>query len=127
MTPWRSARRRPGLDLTPLIDVVFTLLLVVVLSARFGPSALGVDLPRARGPSVSPAAAVDVQVTGASVLVGGQATDDVAQAVVTQGGLQRGVLVGADPGVDYQRVFSVLKALADAGVEAVSLAYDHEP
>lgn len=127
MTPWRAPRRRPALDLTPLIDVVFTLLLVVVLTARFGPSALSVDLPRAGGPSSSATDAVDVQITATSVLVGGRSAGDVAQAVVALGGRDQGVLVGADAGVDYQRVFSVLKALADAGVEGVSLAYDHEP
>lgn len=127
MTPWRPTRRRPGLDLTPLIDVVFTLLLVVVLTARFGPSAMDVDLPRAGGPSAPPAEAVEVQVTATVVLVGGRSTSEVAQAVVDLGGRDQGVLVGADSGVDYQRVFSVLKALADAGVERVSLAYDHEP
>lgn len=127
MTPWRPPRKRLGLDLTPLIDVVFTLLLVIVLTARFGPSAMEVDLPRAGGPSASPASAVEVQVTSTSVLVGGQAVGDVAQAVVALGGRDQGVLVGADAGVDYQRVFTVLKALADAGVEGVSLAYDHEP
>lgn len=127
MTPWRPARRRPGLDLTPLIDVVFTLLLVVVLTARFGPSALDVALPRAGGPAASPGPAVEVQVTPTAVLVGGLSTSDVAHAVVALGGRDQGVLVGADAGVDYQRVFSVLKALADAGVEGVSLAYDHEP
>lgn len=127
MIPWRLARRRPGLDLTPLIDVVFTLLLVVVLTARFGPSALEVDLPKGEGTSSPPAQAVEVQVTPTAVLVGGQSSGDVAHDVVTLGGRDQGVLVGADAGVDYQRVFSVLKALADAGVEGVSLAYDHEP
>lgn len=125
MTPWRPPRRRPGLDLTPLIDVVFTLLLVVVLAARFGPSTLDVDLPRAPGPSASSDSAVEVVVSEESVLVGGREADDVAQAVVALGGRTQGVLIGADSGVNYQRVFSVLKALADAGV-GVSLAYNDE-
>ncbi|MEM7517885.1 MAG: biopolymer transporter ExbD, partial [Planctomycetota bacterium] len=41
----RSRRRRTGLELTPLIDVVFLLLVFLILTANFQMPSMSLDLP----------------------------------------------------------------------------------
>ena len=77
-------RRRSslGLNLTPLIDIVFLLLVFFMLTAHFvEEKALDVDLPRAGGDSELEAAQVEVILgAGGELLVNGQTvTPEVLQ------------------------------------------------
>lgn len=126
MTTWRSPRRPSALDLTPLIDVVFTLLMVVILGARFGSPVLDLDLPPSSrtGSEAEPASLSVVLRTDGSSLVDGApvSEEEILGRVLAVRG-DRAVVLEAEAGVSYRRVFPVLDGLTQAGVRSLSLAY----
>ena len=112
LTPAR-VRRRPGL--TPLIDVVFLLLVFFMLASRFGvegalPLAAGGGTGAWEGPPRL------VTVRAGDMLVNGVATDDPAAALaplMPEGG---GRIVVRSEGADLQRLVDAMAALRAAGL-----------
>jgi len=126
--PWRRPRRRSWLDLTPLVDVVFTLLLFVLLASTFDQEeTLELTLPQG-GPSTTSSALVIDLVADGSVHVAGQPWlgsdlgSDVKRALGA--GRNASVILRADASLPYARVFTVVSSLALAGV---NVALAHEP
>jgi biopolymer transport protein ExbD len=127
VTTWRERRRPQPLDLTSLIDVVFTLLLVVVLGSKFGPPVVDLNLPSAahRGAEApSQAVSVSLKADGTALVDGVVVADaDVVARVLTKGA-SGPVVLGAEAKVPYERAFHVLDGLTQAGVKSLSLSYD---
>lgn len=127
MSRWRTPRHRMGLDLTPLIDVVFTLLIFVVVAARFDQtSARAVDLPGGAAGQARAEAAVVVTVdrTGQAFWEGRLLEGDPgSQLVRLTGSRPREVEVRADRSASYGAVFAVLDSMDRAGVASVGLAH----
>lgn len=127
MTTWRERRRPQPLDLTSLIDVVFTLLLVVVLGSKFGPPVVDLNLPSAAHPGAqapSQAVAVSLKADGTALVDGVVVNDADVVARVLAKGSPGPVVLGAEAQVPYERAFHVLDGLTQAGVKALSLSYD---
>ena len=107
------ARRRPGL--TPLIDVVFLLLVFFMLASRFGvEGALPLAVGGGEGIWEGPPRLVTVRPD--DVLVNGMASDDPAAALVPlmpQGG---GPVVVRSDGADLQRLVDAMAALRAEGL-----------
>ncbi len=61
----RPKRPSHAIDLAPLIDVVFLLLIFFMLTSSFTPPSLPLDLPRATGTATPDAVAIAVSVDGA--------------------------------------------------------------
>ena len=129
MSAWRPLRKRTWLDLTPLIDVVFTLLLFVVVTAQFtSDSVLPVTLPTSdlKASQVLPPVVIALTRDGrVSVDSTPAVTAELGAAVLTllEGHQARAVLLRADAEVPYSAVFEVLAALGKAGIDDVGLAY----
>jgi len=127
MTTWRQRRRPQPLDLTSLIDVVFTLLLVVVLGSKFGPPVVNLDLPSAahqgaQAPTRS--VSVSLKADGTALVDGLVVTDANVVSRVLAKSKTSPVVLGAEAQVPYERAFHVLDGLTQAGVPSVSLAYE---
>ncbi len=110
--------RRPGL--TPLIDVVFLLLVFFMLASRFGLPAAAPLTGTGAGGWEGPPRLVTVLPEGALVN-GAPSADpaaDLAPLMPAGGGP---VLLRAAPGVDVQRLVDAMDALRGAGIVELGL------
>ena len=128
----RGQRRRPLISLTPLIDVVFILLVFFMLASSFLDwRSIELNAPgRAGGqPSMVGALLVDVTADGprlAGESIGLDELYDRVSARLEQRPDQR-VLVKPAPDVQLQEVVDVLDSLSEAGVVDLSLIRDRTP
>lgn len=124
-----AARQRPLVSLTPLIDVVFILLLFFMLASDFlDLHAIPLDAPAATGEGSQMRGALLVEVrqdglrlAGLYVSLEGLTTKVSAQLQTKP---ERRVLVRPGPGVDLQQLVTVLDALVRAGAVNLSLLGD---
>ena len=134
--PARSARALVAVELTPLIDVVFLLLIFFMVSTTFvRETALGIRLPNAQGDAASREPGdIEVQIGAAGdYVVDGHrlAVDDVAAlqtALATAAQTDRfgaTVVVAADAGTRHDAVVRVLDAARRAGLTDVSILTDN--
>lgn len=114
------------IDLTPLVDVVFILLVFVMLAASFARQpAVSVSLPKAGGarPVTSEALVVTVEADGALWLDGARVQPDALGARLLLGRSDhRTLLIRADGAVALQHAVLVLDAGRQAGFEHLSIA-----
>ncbi len=112
-------RRKPSL--TPMIDVVFLLLVFFMLASRFGLDAV-LPLPLAVGGGTysGPPRLIDISPDG--LAVNGQATDDLIASVapLMEAPTDMLVLRGQD-GASLQRIVAVTETLQTAGFTSVVL------
>ena len=132
----RASRREATVELTPLIDVVFLLLIFFMVSTSFVQNqALNVDLPQANGgaqPSQDLFINVVVQRDGRYEIEGSIAVDTslqglakTLQAVVEKNAARRTslpVVISADATATHQSVVRVMDACAQVGLTQISLA-----
>lgn len=124
----RFANRRPRslISLTPLIDVVFILLLFFMLASSFTQlNAITLDAPAAGAgtSSVQGALLVEVRLDGVRFAGRYMSLDKLAAVVARHVAEhpQRQVLVQPGAGVNLQRTVRVLDRLTHAGVTHLSL------
>jgi len=119
-------RLQPDLDLTPLIDVLFMLILFFVLSASLLQGQISVRLPSGQGTALRGRPVVlEIRPDGKLRYDGKEV--DAPTAVErarreTSGG--RELVIAADRVVPYGRVAAILEALRSAGVTDVGLALE---
>ncbi len=119
-------RRRPLISLTPLVDVVFILLVFFMLASSFSDQrAVGLTTPAIGAPTTnSKTVLLRVKRNGGLDLNGEPITVNqlqarAAQFIQTVG--ERQFLVQPDTGVALQQVVMVLDALYATGVQDISL------
>ena len=132
----RASRREATVELTPLIDVVFLLLIFFMVSTSFVQNqALNVDLPQANGdaqPNEDLFINVVVQKNGRYEIEGSIVVDTslqglakTLQAVVEKNAARRTslpVVISADATATHQSVVRVMDACAQVGLTQISLA-----
>lgn len=126
----RSRRQRTLIGLTPLIDVVFILLVFFMLASSFQDwRRIELDppaRPEAGGAPMEGALLVEIRPGGlrlsAEPVSLGALVSRVGRRVATQPGVR--VLVKPAPGVVLQEMIRTLDALAAAGVTELSLISD---
>lgn len=121
-----ATRRRTTISLTPLIDVVFILLVFFMLASSFldwRAIDLNAPAPAGAGPSIEGAMLVEVRPDGLRFAGAPTGLDDIEATVVQRLSErpQLRVLVKPAPGVPLQRAVAVLDRLAAAGVRELSL------
>lgn len=120
-----AARRRRGLNLTPMIDVVFLLLVFFMLVSRFG-QLDGVPLALAGGAAPGWSGAprlVDVRPEGLSL--NGTALDEAALIADLRRLMpapDAPVVLRPQDGADVQRLVAVIDLLREAGITHVLMA-----
>jgi biopolymer transport protein ExbD len=126
-------RTEPDINLTPLIDVVFLLLIFFMVSTTFKDDArLRLELPRADG---EPAQAAEIELVSVSIDVAGRFYVDDQQVLGTDAGtlqralrevvgedMERPVLIQADAKTPHQAVMTALDALGQLGMRRVAFA-----
>lgn len=119
----RRGRNLPEVELTPLIDVLFMLIVFFVLTAVFTESHIPVSLPGATGahsPVNSITLTLDVQ---GRVFLGSDvvSVDEAVEKSFASYCDGKKVLVAADRGVPYGAVVSLLDRLRNRGVGSAGL------
>ncbi|MCX2523650.1 ExbD/TolR family protein [Larsenimonas rhizosphaerae] len=116
-----------GVDLTPMLDVVFIMLIFFIVTTSFvKESGVDIERPEASGATAQPSAQVMVAITseGALWLDGETINPDqvgsaVAQAVKRSGG---GVVVQADRRSRTGLLVETMDAIRQAGVDDIAVA-----
>ena len=124
--------RRPevAINLTPLIDVVFLLLIFFMVSSSFTElTQLVVDLPEAEGSPASGDATLmlSIDVDGNMMLDGQPVPSDAAgllraMADRIQGSTDRPVMLSADALTHYQHVVTAMDVASRLGLERLTIA-----
>ena len=122
-------RTRPSIDMSPLVDVVFLLIIFFTVSTTFkSGTGLPVSLPSAGSASSQPAGPVEVAVgNDGRIEVSGVVYDDVtaarpALARALESARPKIVLVRGDRRADYQTIVAVIDVARDLGAEGLTLA-----
>lgn len=131
----RAARREPGIEITPLIDVVFLLLIFFMVSSNFVQNrVIHVSLPESDSALAGSGEILQITVTAAGdYWVAGQdlgrdieslaaAVDDYARVLTVDQLAAQSVEIRADANATHQSVIRVFDACASAGFVQVSLA-----
>jgi biopolymer transport protein ExbD len=125
----RNARRGVDVDITPLIDVLFMLIIFFVLTAVFVQGAIEVDLPKGDAEPVSERNPVIVTVTRDSgILWAGEAVtlEEMPKLVEKVLAGSDDVLIAGDRDASYGDVAKLLDRLRELGVANVGLAFEGE-
>jgi biopolymer transport protein ExbD len=124
----RSARKRGAdVDITPLIDMMFMLIIFFVLTTVFVQGTIDIDLPRGNAPPMTQRNPIVVTVTMESALLwAGEPVTRGALPGLVADALSNGdeILIAGDRRAPYGVVASVLDELRGLGVKSVSLAFE---
>jgi len=127
---FRTSRRKIlNLDLTPLIDVIFLLLLFFMISTTFiKDSEIKINLPLVSSKaSSSIQTSVEVVVTAkGTIYVDGKSTklNSVEESIasITKNRKTKSLLIRADGEVKHKVIVSIMDAGKDAGIKKISVA-----
>ena len=120
-------RRRADIDITPLIDVLFMLIIFFVLTTSFARGKLDVQLPSGEGSPKGMEGAVIVTVDKDGKIFWKESAvtkDELKQLAASSAG--RDVLVAGDRNVPYGDIATVLTNLRSAGVSDAGLMLSGE-
>ena len=124
-----QSRRRVSLDISPLLDVVFLLLIFFLVTTTFMPDAsMELELPESTTATQSEVAPTmvtvgedgGVQIDGDSVSI--QELERTVASLLPEE--REKITVRADARVDYGVIVRIIDALRNAGVDALSLPMD---
>ena len=124
-----QSRRRVTLDISPLLDVVFLLLIFFLVTTTFKPdAAMDLELPESTTATQSETAPTVVSVSqdGAVQLDGDSVSlEELERMIAALAPEERQkITVRADARVDYGVIVRIIDALRNAGVDALSLPMD---
>jgi len=119
----RKTRTSPEVELTPLIDVLFLLVVFLVLTTTFAKSQLGVALPEAKGETSSVEPVIIEVLENGDYKVDGKVVreEELPSLIAIMKINERSVAVAADKRLPYEKVISVLDLLKEAGISEAGL------
>jgi Biopolymer transport protein len=119
-------RMQPDLDLTPLIDVLFMLILFFVMTASLLQGQISVRLPSGEGTALQGQPVIlEILASGKYRYDGKDASrEEMIARALQDDRTGRDIVVAADRTVPYGRVTSLLEALRLEGVQDVGLALE---
>ena len=123
----RRNRRHAEIDITPLIDVLFMLIIFFVLTASFVQGKLDVQLPSGEGSSADTQGAVIVTVAADRKIFwdGREVTREELKKLAAES-KGREMLVAGDEKVPYSDVAGLLSLLRKEGVTSAGLMLSGE-
>ncbi len=125
----KQSQRRVTLDMSPMMDIVFLLLIFFLVTSTFLPdSGMDLELPESTTATQSELAPTMISVAEDGALrLDGEAisVEELQQrvAALPQSDRQR-ITVRADARVDYGVIVRIIDALRNAGVNGLSLPMD---
>ena len=123
----KRSRRGIALDITPLIDVLFMLIIFFVLTATFLSGQIVVDLPQGEGVREGTGGSLLLTVTADGALfwgnreIGREELPGLVRSALDEKGQ---ILVAADRSAPYGDVAEVLDLLRRLGVSSAGLALE---
>lgn len=119
----RRRQRSVEVDITPLIDILFMLIIFFVLASSFVQGRLRVELPKGEGDPGRPEALM-ISMKEDGGLLWGDDPITSADLFLRLEGISSGdeLLLAADRGVPYGHVAELLDGMRRAGAERVGLA-----
>jgi biopolymer transport protein ExbD len=119
-------RLQPDLDLTPLIDVLFMLILFFVVTASLLQGQISVRLPQGQGtPIVGRPAVIEILPDGRIRFDGAWVSREETAALALEAGKAgRELILAADRQVPYGNVASILETLRKSGIQDVGLGLE---
>ncbi len=119
----RSRRNLPEIELTPLIDVLFMLIVFFVLTAVFSEPAIRVNLPSATGEQVPEDSLTLILDTQGRVFIGDREfpREQAIERALSSFGEGKRILVAADREAPYGLVVSLLDDLRESGIGSAGL------
>jgi len=125
----RRRRRAPrGIELTPLIDVVFLLLVFLILTANFQPAVLELELPGGATEEAGqePAVLLELAADGTLALDGAAVTASALDGALRAALVplaSRAVRLRADERVPFGRLLPVIEAARASGARTFDLEH----
>ena len=118
----RSSRSSLNLDITPLIDVLFMLIIFFVLTTTFAQGKLDIELPDSKAAPAGSESAVTVTVERGGVIHwAGRRVSKEELSSLARTAVQRDVVVAGDKSASYGDVAEVLAILRGAGIKSAGL------
>ena len=116
----RKSRRFADIDITPLIDVLFMLIIFFVLTATFIQGKLDIDLPSGKGetPDVKSTLTLTVERDG-TIFWEGVRISEGELPELARGA--REILIAGDKNAPYGRIAEVLSILRKEGITSAGL------
>lgn len=125
----RRSRNGPRIDIVPLIDVIFFVLLLFILYSRFDSAGTGipVDLPRAATASTQSSREIVITITKTSQMYFGDklVSRNEMEAYIADAlkdDPSRPVIIKADKEVQYEQIVLVMDMVGKAGGYRLNLA-----
>lgn len=124
---------RKTLDLTPMLDVVFLLLIFFLLTSIFARPLLPLDLPEAASGQVlqEPEISLSIQRDGTLGLNGNVVTrEELSERLVemlSARSRERDISLRSDRGVPFGQVIEIMDVAKQAGAENISVVTDQKP
>jgi biopolymer transport protein ExbD len=125
----RKKRQAADIDITPLIDVLFMLIIFFVLTTVFARGSMNVNLPNGSPPPVSDKNPVILTVgSDSSLLWAGKAIsrDELGPLVSLTAAQSGDILIAGDTEARYGDVAGILDLLRSMGVDEVGLAFEED-
>lgn len=125
-------RQRPGIDLTPMLDVVFLLLIFFLLTSAFSRPMLPLNLPEAKSAEMSnePPVAISIKIDG-SIYVNNQsvAANELYDVLskMYHGSHRKDLNLMSDKGVPFGKVVEVLDIAKQSGAENIAVVTEKRP
>jgi len=118
----RKSRRFADIDITPLIDVLFMLIIFFVLTATFIQGKLDIDLPSGEGETseMKNTMILTIEKDGAIFWDGLRVAQEELPELARGAG-DRDILIAGDKNAPYGRVAEVLSILRKVGVTSAGL------
>jgi biopolymer transport protein ExbD len=120
-----------GIDITPLIDIVFQLLLFFILTSAMLQPSLPLDLPGSKEKSEGAEAdmVISINAEGEIFLNETPASIEMVEPAISALAGEKpdaAVILRGDRQVRYGRFFELLDIIRSTGIKSLNLAYDEE-
>jgi biopolymer transport protein ExbD len=127
----RRKPRNTGIDITPLMDIVFQLLLFFILTSAMLQPGLPLDLPGSKEKSEGAEADLVISINAEGEIFMNEVpvpleTVEPAIAALAGENPEAAVILRGDRKVRYGRFFEVLDIIRNTGIKTLNLAYDEE-
>ena len=123
----RKSRRFADVDVTPLIDVLFMLIIFFVLTATFIQGKLDIDLPSGESTASEMKRALTLTVEkDGTIFWDGVKVSQEELPVLARGAREREILLAGDKNAPYGKVAEVLSILKKEGISSAGLLMDSE-
>ena len=122
----RRRRNSPEVDLTPLMDVMFMLIIFFVITASFSRGEISVNLPEGKGSRMEGEITVLNVGTDGRLLINGVEviSSDLADIALQSEQSGRKFVIAGDKAAPYGVIANILELLRNKGISSATLAIE---